>query len=97
MGTSTMTKSDLRSALVDRSGCSATVVESVLNALASVVTEQVSQGNRLQIPGLLTIDVVERAARTGRNPSTGETMQIPARRVVKVTASNTLKRAAAGG
>jgi DNA-binding protein HU-beta len=40
--------------------------------------------------------VVERAARSGRNPSTGEAMQIPARRAVKVTASSGLKRAAAG-
>ena len=97
MSNATWSKSDLRNALVERSGLPAGMVDGVLNALASVVTEQVANGTKLQIPGLFTVDVVERAARSGRNPSTGEAMQIPARRVVKVTASSGLKRAAAGG
>ena len=89
-------KTELRNAIVERSGIPAGMVDGVLNALASVVVEQVSQGVKLQVPGIVTIDVVQRSARTGRNPQTGETMQIPARRAVKVTPSAPLKRAAAG-
>lgn len=89
-------KSELRNAIVERSGIPAGMVDGVLAALASVVVEQVSQGTKLQIPGVATIDVVQRSARTGRNPQTGETMEIPARRAVKITPSAPLKRAAAG-
>jgi DNA-binding protein HU-beta len=90
-------KSELRNAVAERSGVPASTVDAVLAALASVVVEQISQGTKLQIPGIATLDVVQRAARSGRNPSTGETMLIPARRAVKVTPAAPLKRAAAGG
>ncbi|MBM3690191.1 MAG: integration host factor [Actinobacteria bacterium] len=89
-------KSELLNAIVERSGISAGTVDGVLAALSSVVVEQVSRGTKLQIPGVATIDVVHRSARRGRNPQTGETMEIPARRAVKITASAPLKRAAAG-
>lgn len=96
MSTAPWGKSELRNAIADRSGIPAGTVDGVLAALASVVVEQVSQGTKLQIPGVATIDVVDRSARTGRNPQTGETMEIPARRAVKITPSAPLKRAAAG-
>jgi DNA-binding protein HU-beta len=89
-------KVELRNAIVERSGIPAGMVDGVLTALAGVIVEQVAQGTKLQIPGVATFDVVQRAARTGRNPATGESMEIPARRAVKVTASAPLKRAAAG-
>ncbi|MBM3685768.1 MAG: integration host factor [Actinobacteria bacterium] len=96
MSTTPWGKTELRTAIVERSGIPAGMVDGVLAALASVVVEQVSQGTKLQIPGVATIDVVQRSARTGRNPQTGETMEIPARRAVKITPSAPLKRAAAG-
>ena len=96
MSTSLWGKSELRNAIVERSGIPAGMVDGVLAALASVVVEQVSRGTKLQLPGIATIDVVQRSARTGRNPQTGETMEIPARRAVKMTPSAPLKRAAAG-
>ncbi|MFM7599122.1 MAG: HU family DNA-binding protein, partial [Actinomycetota bacterium] len=96
MSTTPWGKTELRTAIVERSGIPAGMVDGVLAALASVVVEQVSQGTKLQIPGVATIDVVHRSARTGRNPQTGETMEIPARRAVKITPSAPLKRAAAG-
>lgn len=96
MSTAPWGKSELRNAIADRSGIPAGTVDGVLAALASVVVEQISQGTKLQIPGVATIDVVDRSARTGRNPQTGETMEIPARRAVKITPSAPLKRAAAG-
>ena len=97
MSTSTWGKTELRNAISERSGVSAGVVDGVIQALAAVLAEQVAQGTKVQIPGVATIDVVQRSARTGRNPQTGETMEIPARRAVKMTPSAPLKRAAAGG
>jgi hypothetical protein len=47
-------------------------------------------------PGFLSFEQVDRAAREGRNPSTGETIQIAASKAVKVTAGSALKNAAAG-
>ena len=96
MSTTPWGKTELRTAIVERSGIPAGMVDGVLAALASVVVEQVSQGTKLLLPGIATIDVVQRSARTGRNPQTGETMEIPARRAVKMTPSAPLKRAAAG-
>ncbi len=89
-------KAELRNAIVERSGIPAGMVDGVLAALASVVVEQVSHGTKVALPGIGIIDVVQRSARTGRNPQTGETMEIPARRAVKITPSASLKRAAAG-
>jgi DNA-binding protein HU-beta len=97
MSTSTWGKTELRNAISERSGVPAGVVDNVVQALAAVLAEQVAQGTKVQIPGVVTIDVVQRSARTGRNPQTGETMEIPARRAVKMTPSAPLKRAAAGG
>lgn len=96
MSTTPWGKTELHTAIVERSGIPAGMVDGVLAALASVVVEQVSQGTKLLLPGIATIDVVQRSARTGRNPQTGETMEIPARRAVKMTPSAPLKRAAAG-
>lgn len=96
MSTAPWGKTELRNAIVERSGLPAGMVDGVLAALASVVVEQVSMGTKIQLPGIATIDVVQRSARTGRNPQTGETMEIPARRAVKMTPSAPLKRAAAG-
>ena len=49
----------------------------------------------MQLPGLFTAEAVERPARNGRNPRTGESMTIPAHKAVKISASSTLKKAVA--
>jgi DNA-binding protein HU-beta len=84
-------------AIAERTGVAAATVDAVLAGFVSVVTEQVATGGRVQLPGFLTVDTADRAARAGRNPSTGAAMTIPARRVVRVSAGTALKRAAAGG
>ncbi len=47
--------------------------------------------NKIQVPGFGSFKMEKRPARTGRNPKTGESMKIPAKQVVKFTASKTLK------
>ncbi|MEJ7726991.1 MAG: HU family DNA-binding protein [Actinomycetes bacterium] len=88
-----MNRSELVSALASRAGVSNTEADKVLGALQEVVVEQVAGGEKVQITGFLSVERVERAARTGRNPATGAELQIPAGYGVKVTAGSSLKKA----
>ncbi|MCO6434325.1 HU family DNA-binding protein, partial [Nitrosomonas nitrosa] len=56
----------------------------------------VASGNDVQLVGFGTFSVSERAGREGRNPATGETMTIPAKKVVKFKPGKALSDAAAG-
>ncbi|MGJ9413876.1 HU family DNA-binding protein [Aeromicrobium sp. CF4.19] len=89
-----MSRSDLVSALAEKAGTSKTDADSVLSALADSLLDAVSKGEKVSIPGILSVERVERAARTGRNPATGETIEIPAGYGVKVSAGSKLKAAA---
>lgn len=76
-------------------GVSKTVVTAVLKTLTDVTTAELKKGNEVALPGLGKFTVTERAARTGRNPQTGEEIQIAARRAPKFSASKALKDAVA--
>ena len=89
-----ITRSDLVSALAEKAGTTKTDADGVLSALADVLIDAVSKGEKVSIPGILSVERVERAARTGRNPATGETIEIPAGFGVKVSAGSKLKAAA---
>lgn len=91
-----MNRTDLIAAAAHRSGLSTQAVDQALAAIQSVVTEALVKGERVTLPGFLTLETVHRDAREGRNPSTGERMQIPARTAVKVSAGQALKRAVSG-
>ena len=60
-----------------------------------IKTAALAKGEKVQLPGLFTAEAVERPARNGRNPRTGESMTIPAHKAVKISASSTLKKAVA--
>jgi len=91
-----LNRSELVSEVANKSGATKTVVNDVLDALFATFTEQVSKGEKVSIPGWLAVERTDRAARTGRNPQTGETIQIPAGHSVKLTAGSKLKAAASG-
>jgi len=63
----------------------------VLTAFAETTAAAVSKGDAVKIPGFLTVERVVRSARSGRNPQTGESIQIPARYGVKVSPGSSLK------
>jgi DNA-binding protein HU-beta len=88
-----MNKTELVTAIAQRTGQPATVVGEVISAFEGVVTAAVAGGDKVQLPGFLTFDKADRAARTGRNPSTGAEMQIPASTVPRVKAGKTFKDA----
>ncbi|MGO3152778.1 MAG: HU family DNA-binding protein [Galactobacter sp.] len=91
-----LNRSDLVTEVADKSGANKTVVNDVLDALFATFAEQVAQGEKVAIPGWLAVERTDRAARTGRNPQTGETIQIPAGHSVKLSAGSKLKAAATG-
>ena len=91
-----MNRSEVVASAAQRSGIPANQVDQALTAVQSVITEALAQGDRVTIPGFVTFEAVQRSAREGRNPSTGEKMHIPARTAVKVSAGQALKRAVSG-
>lgn len=86
-----MTKAELISAIKANIGCDATTkcAEQALTAVLSAIKAGVNQDKKLQILGFGTFSVKNRAAREGRNPKTGEKMQIPASSTVGFKPSST--------
>ena len=67
-----------------------------LDSLLDIVAEGLAKGDKLTIPGYLTVDRVARKARTARNPQTGAPIEIAATNAVKLSAGSKLKAAAKG-
>ena len=91
-----ITKTELVASIASATGESQATVGRVVDGLFSAVSEAVAKGEKVTIPGWLAVERTERAARTGRNPQTGETIQIPAGYSVKLSAGSKLKAAASG-
>lgn len=87
-----MTKSDLIEAIAFRSPTrSRRDVEDAVNAIFDTVSAALVRGDRVEIRGLGSFRVKERTARVGRNPRTGEAVQIPSRRVPQFIVGKALK------
>jgi DNA-binding protein HU-beta len=92
-----MNRSELVDAISQRSGVPSNQVDASLKGLFEVVAGVVAKGDdKITIPGFLSFEQGARSARTGRNPQTGETIQVPASKTVKVSAGSKLKAIAAG-
>jgi DNA-binding protein HU-beta len=93
-----MNKSELIDTIAERTGVTKADAEKVMKAFEEVAQDIVSKGNdKLTLTGFMSIEQVQRKARTGRNPQTGATIQVPASKAVKLTPGATLKKAAKGG
>ena len=88
-----MNKTELVNAIAKKTSQTATSVNETLSAFEAVITEAVAAGDKVQLPGFLTFDRTERAARTGRNPATGKEISIPAATVPRVKAGKSFKDA----
>ena len=86
-----MNKAELVAAIADKAELSKKDAEAALKAFTDVVAEELKKGEKIQLVGFGTFEVSERAARTGRNPQTGEEMTIPASRAPKFKAGKALK------
>jgi DNA-binding protein HU-beta len=93
-----MNKSELVDVMADKADLSKADAERALNAFTDAVTETLAQNNdeKITLVGFGTFSTSERAARTGRNPQTGETINIPATVVPKFKAGKSLKDAVKG-
>jgi len=86
-----MTKSQIEEALVTKTSADKKTVKEVLAAFTELAYEEAA--NSFTVPGIGKLVLVDRAARQGRNPRTGEAIQIPAKRVVKFRVSKACKDA----
>ncbi|MCI9004805.1 MAG: HU family DNA-binding protein [Lachnospiraceae bacterium] len=86
-----MNKSELVAAMSEKSELSKKDVEKALKAFTDVVAEELKKGEKIQLVGFGTFEVSERAARTGLNPRTKETIEIAASKAPKFKAGKALK------
>lgn len=91
-----MKKDELVQAIAESADLSKADADRALKAVIDTVTSAVASGQKIQIPGLGTFEARERSAREGRNPQTGETMQIAATTVPGFKAATAFKQAVAG-
>jgi DNA-binding protein HU-beta len=88
-----MNKTELITGMAEKAEISKKDAEKALNAFTNIVADTLVDGDRVSITGFGTFEVVERAARTGRNPQTGESIQIQASKSPKFKAGKALKDA----
>lgn len=86
-----MNKTELVAAIAEKTELSKKDSEKALKAFIDVVTEELQKGEKIQLVGFGTFEVADRAAREGRNPLTGEKMQIEASKAPKFKAGKALK------
>ena len=86
-----MNKQELVDAVASAVGISKSAAGEAVDAFVAVVTQAVVEGEGVQLVGFGTFSTGQRAARTGRNPRTGETIQIAAAKTVKFTAGKAFK------
>jgi len=80
-------------AVAKRAGVTKAEAARVLDAVISSITKALASGEKVTLTGFGTFEVRQRAARMGRNPQTGETIQIAAQRTPAFRAGKTLKDA----
>ena len=85
-----MNKGELVDSIAKDAGLSKADAGKALNAFVSNVTGSLKKGNSVQLIGFGTFSISNRAARTGRNPQTGATIQIKAKKVAKFKAGKAL-------
>ena len=88
-----MNKSELVAAVASHTGESQAAVGRVIDAMFETIAGSIKKGDKVTIPGYISVDKGYRKARTGRNPQTGATIQIAAANTVKVSAGSKLKAA----
>ncbi len=89
-----MNKSDLVEKVANDCNMSRAAADQALSSVLRAITSAVAEGDKVTFIGFGTFSVTKRAAREGRNPQTGKTIQIPAKNVVKFKAGKKFADAA---
>ncbi|MBO5200175.1 MAG: HU family DNA-binding protein [Clostridia bacterium] len=88
-----MNKTELVAAVAEKAGVSKSVADAAVAAFVATVTDAMKAGDKVTLVGFGTFEAKNRAARTGVNPKTGETIQIAATKVPAFKAGQALKNA----
>lgn len=88
-----MNKTELIAKVAEVAGLSKVDSKKAIEAAVEAVKGALKAGDKVQIPGIITLSVGERCARTGKNPRTGEVIKIPAKKVIKLKAGSELEAA----
>ncbi len=86
-----MNKSELIEKVAQEAGLTKKDTEKAVNKVFEVISDELAKGEKIQLIGFGTFETRERAAREGRNPSTGEVIQIEATRIPAFKAGKSLK------
>jgi DNA-binding protein HU-beta len=87
-----MTKNDLAERVASKTGMSASQARGAVEAAIETISDELASGGEVALAGFGKFSVSQRAARQGRNPSTGETIQIKASKAAKFSAASALKK-----
>ena len=85
-----MNKAELIAQIAEDAGVSKTQANAALDSFVATVTKTLKKGDKVTLVGFGTFSVSKRAARTGRNPQTGATIKIKAKKVAKFKAGKEL-------
>ena len=88
-----MNKSELIARIAEQAGINKTQATAAMQAVETGVIDTLANGGKVELKGFGTFSVKERAERTGRNPATGEAIQIPAKKAPIFKAGKALKDA----
>lgn len=86
-------KGDFAKKIAEKKGISQNKANELVNDFIGAIQDELVAGNAVNLTGFGKFSVAERAARTGRNPGTKETIQIPAKKAPKFSAGKALKDA----
>jgi DNA-binding protein HU-beta len=87
-----MTKNELADRVAERTGVAASQSRHALETVIEVVSDELAAGGEVALAGFGKFSVSHRAARQGRNPSTGQTIQIAASKAAKFSPASALKK-----
>lgn len=90
---SVINKEELARGVAEQSGLEVGQAKAAVDAMLGEIEKQMAAGNEVRLTGFGKFSASERAAREGRNPQTGESIQIAAKRVPKFSAGAELKKA----
>jgi len=88
-----MNKAELVEEIANQSGLTKKACRGAVDVIASVITESLARGEKVTLVGFGSFKVITKKARRGRNPQTGEEIQIPSKDVPKFESGKNLREA----
>jgi len=88
-----MNKAELVEEVTNQTGVTKRASREAVDAMTSVISDTLARGEKVTLVGFGTFQVMKRKARRGRNPRTGETIEIPTKKVPKFKPGKDLREA----